>query len=239
MLFSSFNKDCKDSIAFFRLKSPAKLIHTPLPVLVLYWHPGCSLGQGATRLLEKVVQENIPYIVSVGFASVINYQVKIRELEPDIVISIFPLEKVDNTTIIQVNPIPNESDLSEIKARISRLKPKINLKSGVQYQTTLKKEQTINSAEKVLSLSLEAFIEVNEYFDHLIDAKYKKAFMIHVQLATERIYFNRQYNSKPSDRQINKFSKKDVDKLREIYKKLGLDINISEIVAILRYTLLK
>ena len=199
----------------------------------------CSSGLGATRLLEKVVQENIPYIVSVGFASVINYQVKIRELEPDIVISIFPLEKVDNTTIIQVNPIPNESDLSEIKARISRLKPKINLKSGVQYQTTLKKEQTINSAEKVLSLSLEAFIEVNEYFDHLIDAKYKKAFMIHVQLATERIYFNRQYNSKPSDRQINKFSKKDVDKLREIYKKLGLDINISEIVAILRYTLLK
>jgi len=199
----------------------------------------CSSGLGATRLLEKVVQENIPYIVSVGFASVINYQVKIRELEPDIVISIFPLEKVDNTTIIQVNPIPNESDLSEIKARISRLKPKINLKSGVQYQTTLKKEQTINSAEKVLSLSLEAFIEVNEYFDHLIDAKYKKAFMIHVQLATERIYFNRQYNSKPSDRQINKFSKKDVDKLRKIYKKLGLDINISEIVAILRYTLLK
>ena len=63
--------------------------------------------------------------------------------------------------------------------------------------------------------------------------------MIHVQLATERIYFNRQYNSKPSDRQINKFSKKDVDKLRKIYKKLGLDINISEIVAILRYTLLK
>ena len=99
----------------------------------------CSSGLGATRLLEKVVQENIPYIVSVGFASVINYQVKIRELEPDIVISIFPLEKVDNTTIIQVNPIPNESDLSEIKARISRLKPKINLKSGVQYQTTLKK----------------------------------------------------------------------------------------------------
>lgn len=63
--------------------------------------------------------------------------------------------------------------------------------------------------------------------------------MIHVQLATERIYFNMQYEVKPEAKELEQFSIKDVDVLKKIYKKLKLNISISEIVAILRYTLLK
>lgn len=199
----------------------------------------CSSGLGATKLLEKVVQGKIPYITTAGFASVMNYKFKIRDLAPDIVISIFPLEKVDEIPIIQVNPIPNEKDLSIIDRVVSELINKNSLSKGIHLKNTIKKEQSISNAEKVLSLSLESYIEINEYLTGRISKKYEKAFMIHVQLTTTRVYFGKQYDIKPSDKQISKFLPKDIDKLHKIYRGLDLEINISEIVAILRYTLLK
>lgn len=198
----------------------------------------CSTGLGATRLLEKTIQKRIPAVSSVGFASVINYRMKIQELEPELVISIFPLEKVTGTTIIQVNPIPNEQDLSLIEQKVSQLLRSACPKTGLQIKNTIKRERSISTTEKVLSLALEAFIEVNDYLIDRISKKYQKAFMIHVQLATERIYFDKQYDIKPSAKQTGKFLKEDINKLKEIYQALNLEINISEILAILRYTLL-
>lgn len=199
----------------------------------------CSTGLGATRLLEKTIQRRIPYITSAGFASVVNYRLKIQELKPDLVISIFPLEKVKNTPIIQVNPIPNERDLTFIEERISPMVKNSTFQNGISLRNTMKRENSINTTEKVLSLSIEAFIVVSEYFENRISKKYEKAFMIHVQLATERMYFGKQYDIKLSDKQISKFRVNDIDNLKKIYRDLNLEINISEIVAILRYTLLK
>lgn len=80
---------------------------------------------------------------------------------------------------------------------------------------------------------------MSEYFANRVSKKYEKAFMIHVQLATERIYFGKQYDIKLSEKQISKFRSEDINKLKKIYRDLDLEINISEAVAILRYTLLK
>lgn len=206
------------------------------PVKVLYV---CSSGLGATRLLEKIIEKRIPYVVSAGFASVVNYQLKIRELNPDLVISIFPLEKVKGTMIVQVNPIPNERDLSLIEKKLGQVVKEPSYTHGVQIKNVLKKEKSISLTDKVLSICLEAFIEISNYFSFRINQKYQKAFMIHVQLATERIYFNEQYDIRPSEHQIKKFAKEDITKIKEIYHGLNLEINISEVVAILRYTLLK
>lgn len=199
----------------------------------------CSTGLGATRLLEKTIQGRIPYITSVGFASVANYRLKIQELKPDLVISIFPLEKVEKIPIVQVNPIPNERDLKVIEERISLIVKNSTVQNGIPLQNTLKRENSISTTEKVLSLSLEAFVDVSEYFANRVSKKYEKAFMIHVQLATERIYFGKQYDIKLSEKQISKFRSEDINKLKKIYRDLDLEINISEAVAILRYTLLK
>lgn len=199
----------------------------------------CSTGLGATQLLEKTIQKRLPYITCVGFASAVNYHLKIKELKPEIVISIFPLENVDNTIVVQVNPIPNENDFALIEDRISRIVKDDAVRNNDSVQNTLRKEKSISTSEKVLSLSLQAFIEVSEYLSERISKEYEKAFMIHVQLATERIYFDKQYDIKPTNKQINKFSEKDINKLRRIYQSLNLEINISEVIAILRYTLLK
>lgn len=206
------------------------------PIRALYV---CSTGLGATKFLKKTIQGRIPYIKSVGFASVINYRLKIQEQKPDIVISIFPLEKVKNTSIIQVNPIPNERDLTAIEEKISRMVKKSAFQKGMPLQSMVKQENIVGTTEKVLSLSIEAFTNVSEYFMSRVNPKYEKAFMIHVQLATERIYFGKQYDVKPSIEQINKFRTEDINKLKKIYRDLDLEINISEVVAILRYTLLK
>lgn len=199
----------------------------------------CSSGLGATSLLQKLIQERIPYIRSVGFATVMNYYFKIQELKPDLVISIFPLAEVKKVPIIQVNPIPTEQDISAIQTKVQQL-----IKNDKFYKNSIQKNSSksslsINDVEKVLSLSLEAFIRIKEYFGNRINKKYLDAFMIHVQLATERIYFNMQYEVKPEAKELEQFSIKDVDVLKKIYKKLKLNISISEIVAILRYTLLK
>lgn len=206
------------------------------PIRALYV---CSTGLGATKFLKKTIQGRIPYIKSVGFASVINYRLKIQKQKPDLVISIFPLEKVKNTSIIQVNPIPNERDLTAIEEKISRMVKKSAFQKGMPLQSMVKQENIVGTTEKVLSLSIEAFTNVSEYFMSRVNPKYEKAFMIHVQLATERIYFGKQYDVKPSIEQINKFRTEDINKLKKIYRDLDLEINISEVVAILRYTLLK
>ena len=199
----------------------------------------CSTGLGATKLLKKVIQSRIPYITSAGFASAINYRTKIYETKPDLVISIFPLKKIASTKIIQVNPIPNEQDMLKVEREVSFLLKQNAVKNDNDLRNVIKEEQSINNVEKILSLSIEAYINVSEYLGDRISKKYEKAFMIHVQLATERIYFDKQYDSKPTDKQINKFSKSDISRLHKIYLDLGLHININEIIAILRYTLLK
>lgn len=201
----------------------------------------CSTGLGASSLLQRLIENKIQNIESVGFASSINYKNKIKKLKPNLVISIFPLDKRSNLPVVQVNPIPTDEDLNIIQKTIKNLS-KDTLNNYSLDSPKENKSFSFNNQEeiiKIISLTLQSSVQLKNYLSRKIDPKYEDAFLIHTQLATIRIIFNNQYQFSSSDEEIRKFLPEDVVFVKTIFKGLGLNINNSEIVALLRYTQLK
>lgn len=198
----------------------------------------CSTGLGAASILQKMIQEQVANTQTVGFASLTNYQIKSQELKPDLIISIFPL-KIMKIPVIQINPIPNNNDITLVQNEITHIRKQLKevplyLSNSID-QNNYKSDQD-KVVEQVLTLSMKVYLELKEYFGNRISEKYQDAFMIHCQLATERVFFQKQYQIHENESLSNNFEKVDVNRIENIFKKLNLSINESETLAILRYT---
>lgn len=67
----------------------------------------CSTGVGVTNLIKQKINEEINNITIVAFASVLNTQEVIAKKNPDLVISIFPINGIDRP-FIKVHPLSTE-----------------------------------------------------------------------------------------------------------------------------------
>ncbi|WP_438501722.1 hypothetical protein, partial [Acinetobacter baumannii] len=80
----------------------------------------CSTGLGATSLIKQKINEELNNITIVAFASVLNAQEMIATKDPDLVISIFPINGIDRP-FIKVHPLPTEQDLKKIQQIIKKI----------------------------------------------------------------------------------------------------------------------
>ncbi|WEV43606.1 helix-turn-helix domain-containing protein [Lactobacillus sp. ESL0684] len=196
----------------------------------------CSSGKGATSVLRRSVEQEISCITCVGFASLSNYLYKAKELGPDIIISIFMLNEITTIPTIQVNPIPTKQDIIKIENELKKLNEKVNLASNRLNLDYPEQKLDVENTEHVLSMALEAFIRLKKHFINQIDNKYMDAFMIHVEMATDRIFFNKQYTIQTNEDTYYGCSSEDFDFIKKTFLDLNLDINTTEIIAILKYT---
>lgn len=79
----------------------------------------CSTGLGVTSLIKQKINEELNNITIVAFASVLNAQEMIATKDPDLVISIFPINGIDRP-FIKVHPLPTEQDLKKIQQIIKK-----------------------------------------------------------------------------------------------------------------------
>lgn len=200
----------------------------------------CSTGLGVTNLIQQKIEENIPNIEIAGFTSFIAAKCQINKIKPDLVISIFDLKGI-NSPLIQVNPLPTDSDIAKIRNTIAEILTKNS--DGIQLESrqnilpnSLKKNLTLKNFSKDLIMTMFAVYEdLYKLLKKSIPDDYRDAFMLHVFMVVHRIKFNEEYQEENDNPTTDDKLKK---KIKEIFQKNQLNINESEINAIIEYTYL-
>ena len=166
----------------------------------------CSTGLGVTSLIKQKINEELNNITIVAFASVLNAQKVIAAKDPDLVISIFPINGIDRRHRLVLNEAPiNKETLEDFSKELI-------LKAYTIY------EQLLVTLESEL---------IQEY---------REAFLLHVFLMVHRITFDQQYLAEGSQvDQIILNREALVGEIEAIFAENNLGINKSEISALFSY----
>lgn len=195
----------------------------------------CSTGLGVTSLIKKEIERNITNVEIAGFASITNVGEKIKQLRPDLIVSIFPI--TDSTIpVIQVNPLPSPADIKQIKAAVA---DRLDVSPEQLTQVPLQHHHDDNVEEITHTLLLNGSViyhDLKTYLGERINATYREAFMIHVMMAVHRIYFHHSYDAQRVSLAEANEAAADVRAIKQIFHRNQLTINAAEISAILQYT---
>lgn len=199
----------------------------------------CSTGIGVTSLIRNEIEQKVSNVEIAGFSSMNNIRNKLSVLNPDLLVTIFPISGVA-IPVIQVSPLPTNDDINAIRLQVSKiLKDKFGKKSNSfsSYKSivTPNKLSIENMSQNLLLDSLSIYIDLKKYFGKRILNKYQDAFMIHVAMAVNRIFFNKPYSDSTGNLMDETLEQNDVAAIKESFKKRELKIPMSEINAILNY----
>ena len=196
----------------------------------------CSTGLGVTNLIQQKIEESVPNVEIAGFTSLMAAKKQISKIKPDLVISIFDLNGL-NAPLIQVNPLPTSQDIERIKnqvATILRVNPKSLQSDPLKISSKIiENNPSFKNWSKDLILTMfSVYEDVSDLLKDKVADEYRDALMLHIFMSIHRIKFNEQYK----DSNVIKISDTDIkDEIRRIFNKYGLDINDSEINAVLEY----
>lgn len=196
----------------------------------------CSTGLGVTSLIKKEIERHMTNVEIAGFASIMNVEDKIKTLKPDLLVSIFPIT-TNQLPVIQVNPLPSESDLKRIRTAVAKV---LNVQAASLQQTRVAHHDTNHDVEDQMRMLMlngsTVYCQLRAYLGQRIPKKYQDAFMIHVMMAVQRIYFHHSYDSQMLSIANQQVSLVDVKAIKKIFLNNQLEINSAEINAILQYT---
>ncbi|MFC6182080.1 BglG family transcription antiterminator [Lactiplantibacillus daowaiensis] len=195
----------------------------------------CSTGLGVTSLIKKEIERHMTNVEIAGFASRLDVKDKLKAWQPDLVVSIFPLN-VTKLPVIQVNPLPSPADLNRIQAAVAKV---LHVKPARLTPTTVDPPLPVNAAGQSHELMLRGAIiysQLASYLGSRVPTDYQGAFTIHVMLAVHRISFQQSYDSQMIRLAQQPETAADVRAIRQIFKTNHLTINAAEISAILQYT---
>ncbi len=197
----------------------------------------CSTGLGVTSLIKQKISEELSNIEIAAFASVLNAQEVIKQKEPDLVISIFPIEGID-CEFIKVHPLPTKQDLDKIQQAAKKILSQSPQKSGRKLRL-----ESAGSRASLEDFSKELILQAYTIYEKLIllfrdqlSQEYREAFLLHVFLMVHRIIFDQQYvmeGTKTDETQLA--SKSAIKQIEQLFTEHNLTINQSEINALFAY----
>ncbi|MGF2941289.1 BglG family transcription antiterminator [Enterococcus xiangfangensis] len=141
----------------------------------------CSTGLGVTSLIKQKISEELSNIEIAAFASVLNAQEVIKQKEPDLVISIFPIEGID-CEFIKVHPLPTKQDLDKIQQVAKKILSQSPQKSGRKLRL-----ESAGSRASLEDFSKELILQAYTIYEKLmllfrdqLSQEYREAFLLHV-----------------------------------------------------------
>lgn len=196
----------------------------------------CSTGLGVTSLIQQTVMEEIPNIEKVDFASILDANKTIKEKKPDIVVSIFPLEDI-NLPFVKVHALLTKEDIQAIKDAINNISKKSNTVKRKNKTLTQRNFQELKDVSQ--DLIVKGFVVYQSLigvFRNNISNELKEAFLLHVFLMVQRIYFDGQYADEGHfNKEDFKERKADLQQIEKIFAENELSVNQAEIIALLQY----
>ncbi|WP_086350004.1 BglG family transcription antiterminator [Candidatus Enterococcus clewellii] len=198
----------------------------------------CSTGLGVTSLIEQKILEEVSNVEIAGFASVLNANDIIEEKNPDLVLSIFPIEVV-NRPFIKVNPLPTESDIQQIQEEVNKILTSVrdgHIPRLVPRQPLKENRGLEAESRDILVRSYVIYEELLNAFDEKLNDGYKEAFLLHVMLMVHRIIFDGQYENEGNIVKETLMAQQQlVEQIERIFAKNNLIVNQAEITALLNY----
>ncbi|MGM0240540.1 BglG family transcription antiterminator [Enterococcus sp. AZ103] len=198
----------------------------------------CSTGLGVTSLIKQKISEELSNLEVAAFASVLNAQEIVKKKNPDLVISIFPIEGVDRP-FVKVHPLPTKEDLRKIQVEIKRILGQDNQKTPNKLGLTSGPINHDSAESCSKDLILKGYTVYERLLvllkDHLI-IEYREGFLLHVLLLVHRITFEQQYilEGGHEDQRIMQ-QKNLVEQIEALFAENNLAINKSEIHALFAY----
>lgn len=197
----------------------------------------CSTGLGVTSLIKQKISEELSNIEIAAFASVLNAQEIIKQKEPELVISIFPIEGMD-CEFIKVHPLPTKEDLEKIQLAVKKI-----LNASPQRGTQKVRLEPSGSRASLEDFSKELILQAYTIYEKLLllfqeqlNQEYREAFLLHVFLMVHRITFDQQYmiegtKTEEVDSTWMSYNKQ----IAHLFTEHNLAINQSEINALFAY----
>ncbi|MGX7202899.1 transcriptional antiterminator [Enterococcus plantarum] len=222
-------------IALHFLVAYEKNLHEINVVRIVYV---CSTGLGVTSLIEQKILEEVSNVEIAGFASVLNAVDVIEEKNPDLVLSIFPIEIV-NRPFVKVNPLPTEADIHSIQEEVNKILA--HTQSGkvprLIPRQQIKETQGIEAESRdIVVRTYVIYEELLKAFAEKLTQEYKEAFLLHVMLMVHRITFDSQYENEGNIVKETLLAQQElVEHIERIFAKNELMVNQAEITALLNY----
>jgi len=199
----------------------------------------CSTGLGVTSLIKQKILEEVTNVEIAGFASVMNAGEVIEQEQPDLILSIFPMDETC-CPFIKVSPLPTTAEIAYIQEEVNKLLAEKKSGKSPQFvpQQRVKTERGVEGESR--ELLIKAYVvyeELLKTFASLIAEDYREAFLLHVLLMVHRITFNSQYEGEENSYQAQQLYQRKViiEQIEHIFSKNHLTVNQAEIIALLNY----
>ncbi|GAB2027462.1 BglG family transcription antiterminator [Lactovum odontotermitis] len=195
----------------------------------------CSTGVGVASFIQQKISNEVKGISILGFASVLNCRRYIEQLKPDLVVSVFPIEKVD-VPVIEVKALLSKTDIARIQEQVNLL---LNAGYGSLYElpSNRKNKVVLDKTQRrdVIIRGYTIYEELKLLFENNIKEDFKEGFLLHVLLMTRRMILGEQYTGLGEIESSEKDEARLAERIKALCQKYGLDINKSEISALLQY----
>lgn len=191
----------------------------------------CATGRGAAKLINRMIESEIPEIKMLKHCSLLELDAVLKELTPDIIISAFSIES--QIPVFVVNSIPTKGNINSIKEFIN-IKQNENNYLKAKKSNILDFDLAVQNAEEisqeVIIIGLKIYYKIIESKEIVIINDLSFAFLTHIMLLANRYYFKKQYT------QINTNINADYFLLvKNLFKELELEIEDAEVTALINY----
>lgn len=185
----------------------------------------CASGRGAVKLIERIIESEIKQLKVIKNCSLPEAEGIISKLNPDIIISVFPINTHLPTVIVE--PIPNKDNLSQIKNICTQLQDFPYSDFDNMLNETPSSTESIS--QNIILIGLKVYNELITENKFKVKENLYFAFLSHIFLFSHRYTFNKQY-SNTFDYHIPNISK-----LHEAFKKLDIQITEGELSILSNY----
>jgi len=184
----------------------------------------CATGRGAVKLIKKNIESEVKDIEVVANCSLVETEHTIKEIQPDMLISIFPIEA--GIPVVIVNPVPSKENLEAIKETARQLKniPSVSDDMDGLLSFNNKPQNSEEISQQIILSGLNIYRQLENY---PIKKDLEFAFLSHIMLFAHRHWFDKQYEHNRSFQGH--------EELRKILSNAKIHISDAELDALLKY----
>lgn len=155
----------------------------------------CATGQGAARLLEHILEEEVRRLEVVQHCS-LNAVSKVVEIsKPDFIVSVFPIKS--DLPVVIVEPLPTRANIREVKAMVDYLVQDddvITQDDSIALSIEWKKQEDL--CQKAILIGLKIYSGLRDNGFYCVKKELEISFLAHVMLLANRYVFGQQLDTK-------------------------------------------
>lgn len=203
----------------------------------------CGTGMGTSTLLKTLIEKEIPMIHVAAVCSIMELQKVLDQARYDLTISVFPLSAsvpvVLNVPVVVVNVIPGKPDFQAIRAELKRIEDTGGVPRGADHaETSLTGGSPSALAYRFQNIIFKGYMlgkRIIDRFGDRLSPERVDGLTLHLLYMMNRIAFGTEYRQTDTTSAEQEFRSLSEEALREILEEEHIQINSSEIQAILRY----